>query len=95
MEGPVWVSVLVQRGGVCRFAFSTDGATFTDTGHEFTATPGHWVGAKVGLFASAPAGSALRGQADFNWFQVSPPESALSADRPAGDPAPSLVFPPP
>jgi beta-xylosidase len=75
LEGPVWVSVLVHPGGVCRFAFSTDGTTFTDTGREFTATVGHWVGAKVGLFACAPADTALRGHADFNGFQVSPLDS--------------------
>lgn len=75
LEGPVWVSVLVHPGGACRFAFSTDGTSFTDIGREFTATVGHWVGAKVGLFACAPSGAASRGHADFNWFRVTPLDS--------------------
>ena len=70
--GPVWLRTVVQPGGACRFAFSTDGERFTDSGHEFTATCGHWVGAKVGLFASAPATAARRGHADFDWFRVEP-----------------------
>jgi beta-xylosidase len=72
LDGPVWISVIVRPHGACRFAFSTDGDSFTDTGREFTATVGHWVGAKVGLFACAPAGATSRGHADFNRFQVSP-----------------------
>ncbi len=72
LAGPVWLSVLVHPGARCRFAFSTDGETFTDTGREFTATAGHWVGAKVGLFAAAPAGAAAAGHADFDWFRVQP-----------------------
>ncbi len=72
LTGPVWLSVLVHPGARCRFAFSTDGETFTDTNREFTATVGHWVGAKVGLFAAAPAGAASAGHADFDWFRVQP-----------------------
>lgn len=68
--GPVWLRILVRSGGGCRFAFSTDGERFIDTGREFTATCGHWVGAKIGLFASAPATGPQRGHADFDWFRV-------------------------
>ena len=68
--GPVWLRVVVRAGGECRFAFSTDGQRFVDTGRDFTATAGHWVGAKVGLFASSPAAAPQRGHADFDWFRV-------------------------
>lgn len=68
--GPVWLCVVVHPGGHCRFGFSTDGETFTDSGQEFTATKGHWIGAKVGLFASAPATAPARGHADFNGFKM-------------------------
>jgi beta-xylosidase len=70
VTGPVWLRVTVQTGGRCVFAFSTDGEFFTDAGRDFTATCGHWVGAKVGLFASAPASARSRGQADYDWFRV-------------------------
>lgn len=72
LTGPVWLSVLVHGGARCRFAFSTDGETFTDTNREFTATVGHWVGAKVGLFAAAPSATQAGGHADFDWFRVQP-----------------------
>ncbi|RXK56171.1 glycosyl hydrolase 43 family protein [Oleiharenicola lentus] len=72
LQSPVWLSVLVHPGARCQFAFSTDGTTFTDTGREFTATEGHWVGAKIGLFAAAPAAAAATGHADFDWFRVQP-----------------------
>ncbi|MFZ5494766.1 MAG: glycoside hydrolase 43 family protein [Verrucomicrobiota bacterium] len=68
--GPVWLRIVVRPGGECRFAFSTDGERFIDAGREFTATTGHWVGAKVGLFASSPATAPQRGHADFDWFRV-------------------------
>lgn len=71
VAGPVWLRVTVQSGGRCVFAFSTNGEFFTGADREFTATCGHWVGAKVGLFASAPASGRSRGHADFDWFRVS------------------------
>jgi beta-xylosidase len=70
LDGPVWLSVLVHPGGRCCFAFGTDGEHFTDTGRGFTATVGHWVGAKVGLFAAAPASAPASGHADIDWFRV-------------------------
>jgi beta-xylosidase len=70
--GPIHLQVVVGAGGECRFAFSSDGEHFTDAGRTFTATCGHWVGAKVGLFASVPAPATRRGHADFEWFRVQP-----------------------
>lgn len=72
VTGQVWLRVVVQSKGRCRFAFSTDGEIFNDTGLEFTATCGHWIGAKVGLFASAPAGSPRQGHAAFSRFLIRP-----------------------
>jgi beta-xylosidase len=73
INGPIDLCVVVHEGGRCRFAFSIDGKTFTDSGREFTASRGHWVGAKVGLFAARPAGlNASPGNADFGSFLVHP-----------------------
>jgi beta-xylosidase len=66
----VWLRVEVAAGGRCRFAYSVDGRAFTPLGGEFLARPGHWIGAKVGLFASAPPGAARAGHADVDWFRV-------------------------
>jgi beta-xylosidase len=70
VTGRVWLRVTVKTGGKCRFAFSTDGDSYTEAGHEFTATRGHWVGAKLGLFASTTAATGQSGCADFDWFRV-------------------------
>jgi beta-xylosidase len=50
----------VAAGGKCRF----------NLGPPFTARPGRWVGAKVGLFAAAPIGSARRGSMTVRSFVV-------------------------
>jgi beta-xylosidase len=60
-QDAVTVRVSVASGGRCVFSYSTDGRTFTTVDPPFTAKPGRWVGAKVGLFASAPSGSAKTG----------------------------------
>ena len=65
--------VVVTAGAKCRFAYSTDGTTFTPLGAEFSATVGKWVGAKVGLFASAPVDAAApTGSASFDYFRLTP-----------------------
>jgi beta-xylosidase len=66
----VQLRVAVARGGRCRFSYSLDGRRFTALGGEFVARPGHWVGAKVGLFTAAPGTAARTGHADFDWFRV-------------------------
>ena len=59
-----------EQGAIVQFAYSLDGRTFGDIGEKFTARPGRWVGAKVGLFAAGVAGTRSRGAATFNWFRI-------------------------
>ena len=66
--GPLELRVAVAEGAVCQFSWRRDGG-FTPIGPSFVAQPGRWIGAKVGLFASAP-GPAPAGHADFDWFRV-------------------------
>lgn len=69
-EREIWLRVAVAEGGVCRFAYSTDGLTFIDIdAPPFTAAPGKWIGAKVGLFSVQPSGSD-RGWLDADWFRI-------------------------
>ncbi len=69
----VQLRVAIAAGGRCRFSYSMDGRTFTSIGGEFAARPGVWIGAKVGLFAIVPPGTARSGHADWAWFRVGPP----------------------
>ena len=63
---PLQLRVTVRAGGLCQFACSTDGKTFTPASPLFTATAGRWVGAKVGLFAAGAPGAS----ADFGWLRL-------------------------
>jgi beta-xylosidase len=56
----------------CRFWYSADGRRWEPVGERFKAREGRWIGAKVGLFATAPAGSGATGHADFEFFRIAP-----------------------
>lgn len=61
--------ITVSAEAKCRFAYSVDGQAFLSFGSECRATAGKWVGAKIGLFASAGF-SEVSGHADFDFFRV-------------------------
>jgi beta-xylosidase len=66
----LYLRVKVSDQAVCLFSYSTDGTNFTPTGESFTARPGRWIGAKVGLFAVRSGRTAENGYADYDWFRV-------------------------
>jgi beta-xylosidase len=68
----VHLRVSVTRDALCCFAFSWDGITFVPIGGEFRASSSNWVGAKVGLFASAILAAESPGHGDFAWFHCTP-----------------------
>lgn len=68
--GPVELRVEVGEGAVCRFSARTGGGVFEPIGEPFTAREGMWIGAKVGIVARAPHGTARAGAARFDWFRV-------------------------
>jgi beta-xylosidase len=80
--GAVQLRVTVGEGARCRFEWSEDGKKFFQIGGEFQAKSSRWVGAKAGVFASAPPGAGDGGHADFDWFRVGSlePVHAASAD---------------
>jgi beta-xylosidase len=55
-------------GGECEF-------TAGSIGGRFTAVAGRWIGATLGLFATAPPGSGPAGHAEFGPFRINPPHS--------------------
>ena len=71
----VFLRVSFGEGAACRFSWSDDGASFNPIGTEFIATSFGWVGAKVGLFATAAPRSVGSGYADYDWFRFAPLEA--------------------
>lgn len=68
--GTVYLRVRVSADAVSRFSYSTEGTKFIAMGEPFTARPGRWIGAKVGLFALGTIPAPEYGYADYDWFRV-------------------------
>jgi hypothetical protein len=60
----------LEPRAVCRFAAAPGQAPPVPLGTPFVATPGHWVGATVGLFAAAPLGDGPAGHAEISRFTM-------------------------
>jgi hypothetical protein len=69
-EMTVYLRVDVKAGGVCQFAYSTDGTRFQSIGNPFQAKEGKWIGAKVGLFCQRSAHVNDGGYANYDWFRI-------------------------
>lgn len=70
----IYLRVQVEKGGMCRFAYSLDGKGFTACGEAFQARQGKWIGAKVGFLCVEPYAEPAvnRGWLDVDWFRVTP-----------------------
>jgi beta-xylosidase len=66
----IYLRVSVSDEATCRFSISTDGQHFNDAGKPFSAVPGRWIGAKVGLFSLGTIRTNDTGWADFDWFRI-------------------------
>lgn len=55
---------------LCQFSYSLDGKTFIKIGKPFTAKPGQWVGAKVGVFSVSENGIKYGGYTDVDYFRI-------------------------
>lgn len=71
----VYFRVSVDKGAKCQFSYSEDGKNFKQAGSAFTAVPGRWIGAKVGIFATRQDKINDSGYADYDWFRITPNES--------------------
>ena len=67
----VFFRVKISKGALAQFSYSMDGKIFYSIGKVFAAKKGQWVGAKIGLFSTAPNNSKHSGYADYDWFRVS------------------------
>ncbi len=70
----LYLRVSVRQGGACTFSYSIDGVTYLPAGNAFTAATGRWIGAKVGLFATADSPTNDAGFTDVDYFRVTPVE---------------------
>lgn len=59
-----------KKEAICSFSYSVDGKKFISLGENFTAKPGKWIGAKVGLFITRPKAVNDGGWVDIDWFRV-------------------------
>lgn len=66
----VYFRVDVDKDAKCQFSYSEDGKQFKQVGSTFTAVPGRWIGAKVGLFATRQDKTNDAGFADYDWFRI-------------------------
>ncbi len=62
----------VEHGGRYTFSFAPVSRPLQTIPQSFMATEGHWIGAKIGLFA-IDAGNASPGHADIDYFRLLPP----------------------
>lgn len=69
IAGPVQLRASVRDGGRVSWSYRAGAQEFRPTGREFTASVGHWVGAKFGLFVAGAEGA----HADFAAFTVTAP----------------------
>ncbi|MGP4113814.1 family 43 glycosylhydrolase [Streptomyces sp. 4N509B] len=72
-EGRVRLRVEITADGRCRFAAALPGGDVRPSGPEFAATPWRWVGAQLGLFATAPSTTPTGvppGAATFRRFRI-------------------------
>jgi hypothetical protein len=75
---------IIGPSAVCKFSYSIDGRNFTTVGSPYTASKIKWIGAKFGLFASKPFGSATGGYTDFAWINVNNGQNtAINHDIPS------------
>jgi beta-xylosidase len=65
----VYLRATVEGGAIVQFSYSYDNLAFAAIGSPFTARPGRWVGAKIGLFAAGVPGNR-HGAALFDWFRI-------------------------
>ncbi|QNL49266.1 glycoside hydrolase 43 family protein [Olivibacter sp. SDN3] len=66
----LYLRVTVSNGAKCLFSYSKDGKNFEPVYKVFQATPGQWIGAKVGLFSTRGTQINDSGWGDYDWFSI-------------------------
>ncbi|MGV7206322.1 glycoside hydrolase 43 family protein [Oxalobacteraceae bacterium A2-2] len=66
----LYLRLRVSAGAVVRFAYSTDGVSYTEAPGPFTVSKGRWVGAQVGLFSISEQDGERASSLDVDYFRV-------------------------
>lgn len=66
----IFFKLIMMAGAKATFSYSIDGKTFEKIAGTFTARPGKWVGAKLGLFATSTVKTNDAGFIDVDWFRI-------------------------
>ena len=66
----IYFRIQVKKGAVCTFSFSNDGVNYKETGLDFEAKPGRWIGARIGYFALCESITNDSGTVDIDWFRI-------------------------
>ncbi len=65
----VYLEMKMEKGGMYRFSFSEDDNEYTTIAKSYTAKPGRWVGAKIGMFCLRNNITNDAGFADIDWVR--------------------------
>jgi beta-xylosidase len=68
----IYLELSVNKGAICTFSFSEDGHSFQKISTSFTAKPGKWVGAKLGILATGTTATNDVGTANIDYFRLYP-----------------------
>jgi beta-xylosidase len=68
--GDIYFRIIISKGAVCRFSYSTDGVAFKEAGDPFIAVPGRWIGAKLGFFFTKKLKTNDAGSVDIDWLRI-------------------------
>ncbi len=69
VDRTLYMRIVVTKGATCQLYFSKNGHDFIEAGPTFTAKPGRWVGAKIGLFCTRTNITNDAGFADIDWIR--------------------------
>ncbi len=68
-SGFLYLRITVSDNGHCTFSYSNDGKLFTIAGSPFTAAPGKWVGARIGMACTRKKLTNDAGWAYIDWVR--------------------------
>lgn len=66
----IYLRMNVSKGGIVRFAYSTNGKKFNTCGDTFKMKEGKWIGAKFGYISAETDANADRGWVDADWIRI-------------------------